>query len=188
MPQIIHRKTVHEGLLFDIERLLVPGEDGQEHAFEVLRHPGGVVIVPVLEDGRMLMIRNERVSVGQRLWELPAGKLEPNEDPKLAAGRELEEETGYRAARLKKLGEFFTTPGFCDELLHVYVAEGLERHVQRLDASEDIIVEHIASDEAVRRASAGELKDAKTVAAILMWHVEQLKTHATAGYRPSHPQ
>lgn len=178
MHQIIHRETVHEGPLFDIERLHVPGKDGGGHSFEVLRHPGGVMVVPVLEDGHILMIRNYRISAEERLWELPAGKLEMGENPEHAAGRELEEETGYRAARLTKIGEFFTTPGFCDELMRVFIADGLEHIGQRLEASEDIIVERVLAQEAVRKACMGELRDGKTIAGLLMWHVRQAKTQA----------
>jgi ADP-ribose pyrophosphatase len=162
-------ETVHEGSLFKVQVLSWTDERGQPIRREVVRHPGAVVIVPVLDADNVVMIRNYRVAVDDRLWEFPAGKLERDEEPERAALRELEEETGYRAASLRKLGEFYTSPGFADELMHAFVAEGLSLTSQRLEAGEDIKVEVIARDQALRMVHDGRLRDGKSIAALLMW-------------------
>jgi ADP-ribose pyrophosphatase len=112
--------------------------------------------------------------VGDRLWEFPAGKLEPGENPKDAAGRELEEETGYRAGSLRKLGEFFTSPGFTDELMRVFVAEDLTHVGQRLEQDEDIEVQTVSLSEVSAMIRDGRLRDGKSVAGLLLWQ-NQLK-------------
>jgi ADP-ribose pyrophosphatase len=169
-------ETVHEGSLFRVERLTWSDQQGRSIRREVVRHPGAVVIVPVLDRDHLVMIRNYRVAVDDRLWEFPAGKLESGEKPMLAAHRELEEETGYRAASVRKLGEFYTSPGFADELMHAYVAEGLSHVGQRLESGEEIDVEVIERSDALRMVHDGRLRDGKSIAALLMW------TSAPAGH------
>ena len=136
---------------------------------EVVRHPGAVLIVPRLDGDRLALVRNYRVAVMQRLWELPAGTLEPGEPPEIAAGRELEEETGYRAARIEHLGDFYTSPGFCDELMRVYTAEKLEFVGQRLEPHEDIEGGVVTVDEAMAMIDDGRIIDGKTIAALYLW-------------------
>jgi ADP-ribose pyrophosphatase len=136
---------------------------------EVVRHPGAVLIVPRLDGDRLALVRNYRVAVMQRLWELPAGTLEPGEPPEIAAARELEEETGYRAARIEHLGDFYTSPGFCDELMRVYTAEKLEFVGQRLEPHEDIEVGVVTVDEALAMIDDGRIIDGKTIAALYLW-------------------
>ncbi len=105
----------------------------------------------------------------QRLLELPAGTLERDEDPQHTAGRELEEETGYRAGRIHRLGEFYTSPGFADELMRVFVAEELAPGGQRLEPGEQIEVETVPCREALEMIDDGRIRDGKTIAALLMW-------------------
>jgi ADP-ribose pyrophosphatase len=116
------------------------------------------------------MIRNYRVAVDDRLWEFPAGKLEKGEVPAHAARRELEEETGYSASDIRSLGAFYTSPGFADELMHAFVAEGLSRVGQRLEVGEDIAVEIVPRADALQMIHDGRLRDGKSVAALLMWN------------------
>lgn len=167
-------ETTHRGSLFTVEVRHAQDEHGRSFTREIVRHPGAVLVLPVLDDGnnrRVVMIRNYRVAVDQRLWELPAGKLEPGEEPVAAAGRELIEETGYRAGRLTKLGEFYTSPGFADELIRVYLAESLNETEQALEAGEDIEVCVVDPDDAIAMTLDGRIRDGKTIAALLMWHL-----------------
>lgn len=120
------------------------------------------------------MIRNVRPCVDQELWELPAGTLDrPGEEPSAAALRELEEEAGYRAARLSPLCRFYSSPGITNELLRAYVATGLTRTCQRLDPTEQIRVEPIQMSEALAMIRQGRIVDAKTIVTILRWEMEQ---------------
>src|SRR5687768_5614517 len=123
---------------FHIERRPLTRHDGTTEYREVLVHPGSVVLLPLLDDGRVVLIKNERFSVGRTLWELPAGTREANEDPALCAARELEEETGYRAQTITPLFSFYPTPGVSDERMHAFVARGLVKTQQSLDPVERI--------------------------------------------------
>lgn len=172
----------HRGRLFNVELLEVKDAHGRVHVREVVRHPGAVLIVPVLDATRVVMIRNNRAAVGERLWEFPAGKLEKGEDPRDAAGRELEEETGFRAGTVRKLGEFYTSPGFTDELMRVFLAEGLSKFDQRLEADEDIEVEAVSLEEVAAMVRDGRLRDGKSIAGLHMWR-NQLKEHVGGGGR-----
>jgi ADP-ribose pyrophosphatase len=122
-----------------------------------------------LDGGRLVMVRNHRIAVDAELWELPAGTLEPPEDPEQAARRELEEETGYRPGRVRRLGEFYTSPGFCDELMRVFVAEDLQFIGQRLEGGERIEAEILAEAQALAMIDDGRIRDGKTIAGLLMW-------------------
>ncbi|UCD73924.1 MAG: NUDIX hydrolase [Phycisphaerales bacterium] len=169
----VRGQVAFSGRLFDVEVLVQTGPDGRIVQREVVRHPGAVVVIPVLEDRRLAMIRNYRVATGERLWELPAGKLERGEDPQLAALRELEEETGYRARAIDKLGEFYTSPGFADELIRAFLAEDLEQVGQCLEAGEDIELERLPLERVLAMIDRGEIRDAKTIAALYLWERRQ---------------
>ncbi len=164
MPDEITVHRAYEGRLFTVEVL-----GTAPVSREVVRHPGAVLIVPRLEGDRLALVRNYRVAVGRRLWELPAGALEPGEAPEAAAGRELEEETGYRAANIAHLGDFYTSPGFCDELMRVFTADGLEFVGQRLETHEDIEVGELSVDETIAMIDDGRIVDGKTIAAMYLW-------------------
>jgi len=123
----------------------------------------------VIGERSLIMIRNYRVAVDEELWEFPAGKLEPGEKPERAATRELEEETGYRSGRLRALSEFYTSPGFTDELMHVFVAEELTLVGQRLEPGEEITVDRIAVEDALAMVHDGRLRDGKSIAGLLTW-------------------
>jgi ADP-ribose pyrophosphatase len=136
---------------------------------EVVRHPGAVLIVPRLDEDRLVLVRNYRIAVADRLWEFPAGTLEKGEAPEAAAGRELEEETGYRAARIRHLAEFYTSPGLSDELMRVFAADELEFVGQRLEPHEDIQVGVVSIDETMSMIDDGRIIDGKTIAAMHLW-------------------
>lgn len=132
---------------------------------EVVVHPGAVTILALLEGDRVVLIRNFRFAVGRELLELPAGTLEPPEPPVECAARELQEETGYVAGRLEPLGEFYTTPGFTDEHMHVFLATDLKPGSQALDTTEQIRVEILPLADALAATADGRIVDAKTIAA-----------------------
>lgn len=143
--------------------------DGRSVDKTFVTHPGGVVLLPLVDDETVLMVRNYRVTLQQWLWELPAGTLEPPEEPRDCAARELREETGYEAGRIEPFIEFHTAPGFCDELLRVFVARDLRHVGQDLMADECMTVEEVPLSRAVEQACRGELRDAKTIAALCAW-------------------
>ncbi|MHC4995999.1 MAG: NUDIX hydrolase [Planctomycetota bacterium] len=169
--RIESRQTVFTGVKFTVEALKMRLPDGRRVDRELVVHPGAVVILGLLDDGRVVMIRNTRFAVGQTLWELPAGTLEPGEDPSLCAGRELIEETGYEATSIEKLCEFYATPGICTELMHAYVATGLRFVGQDLEETEQIEVCPVKMSELERMIEAGEVRDAKTLATVLRYRL-----------------
>lgn len=146
---------------------LEPG--GPEIAKHVVEHPGAVVVVPALDDDRVCLIRNHRVAVGETLIELPAGTLEPPEPPAVAAERELQEETGYRAERFRPLGAFYMSPGILNERMHVFLAEGLSPGDPAREPGEEIENLVVPRDEALAMAADGRIADAKSIAALFLW-------------------
>jgi ADP-ribose pyrophosphatase len=154
---------------FRIERVVQTTPDGSRHVREVVRHPGAVVILPLLDDGRLCFVRNYRVAVRQTLIELPAGTLEPDEPPGETALRELAEETGYRAGRMMHLLTFCMSPGILDEQMHLYLAEQLQPGPMALEAGEDIQPLLCTWDEALEMSRRGEIRDAKTLVALLYY-------------------
>lgn len=141
---------------------------------EVVRHPGAVCILPILEppsSGRpasLVLIRNHRFTIDRELWELPAGTLERGEDPARCAGRELEEETGYRPARVIPLGTFYTTPGMTDEVMHAFAATDLTYIGQGLEEDERIVPRVILAPEALAMIDRSELTDAKSIVTLVL--------------------
>ena len=164
----VGHQHIYSGRIYDVERYDVELETGARAVREVIRHPGGACVVAVDAQDCLLMVRQFRFPAGRELLELPAGKLEPNEDPMTAALRELEEETGFRTDRLELLSAALPTPAYCSEVLYIYLAGALERTAQHLDADEHLSVERIPFDTAVRMVRAGEIPDAKTQIGILL--------------------
>jgi len=152
-----------------VERVTLMGTDGSETGRIVLRHPGSVVILPVLDDGRVVLIRNSRQAIGESLLELPAGTVEGGDAPEAQAHRELQEETGYRATKLEKLIEFLPCPGISDERMHAYLAQQLETGPQQLDPTEEIEVVPMAVEKLKEEMARGGIQDAKTLAVVLWW-------------------
>ncbi len=167
------RKRLLSTRLFAVEHREYPGPDGAVIGRDVVVHPGAVVILPVLSDGRFVLIRNYRYTVERELWELPAGTREPDESPAATARRELEEETGYRADSVEPLLTFFTSPGVLTEQMHAFVATGLAHVGQKLMADERIRVSPVAAGEARRMLVEGEFADAKTIAVLGIYFAKQ---------------
>ncbi|NIL98887.1 MAG: NUDIX domain-containing protein [Planctomycetales bacterium] len=163
------RELLLETRKFRVVRIVRPWPDGQVRHREIVEHPGAVTIVPLVDADHVCLIRNFRVTVGQSLLELPAGTLEPGEDPATTAGRELAEETGYRAAHLQKLCRFFVSPGVLNEIMHLFVASQLTPGTAALAEGEHIEPQVVPWSEAVRMAVDGTIQDAKTILGLLYY-------------------
>ena len=162
-------EVLYQAKRFRVERVTHESPDGTRNAKDIVRHPGAVTIMPLLDDGRICFVENYRAAVGERLVELPAGTLEPPEEPVKTALRELAEETGYRAAHLELLTTFYMSPGILDERMYVYAATGLVAGEMALEAGEDIRIALFTWDEAVEMIRDGRIRDAKSVAALLYY-------------------
>jgi len=160
---------LYHGRIFDITREQHRMPDGRESTFEFLRHPGGCAVLPVMADGRLLLIRQFRPSIGDTVCEIPAGRLEPGEDPATCVRRELVEEVGYRAARLESLGFIYSSIGFCDEKIYLFVASDLEQTETALEPDEFIEPLVVGLDTALTMIADGEISDAKTQVALLRY-------------------
>ena len=148
-----------------VDTALLP--NGSSATREVVEHPGGVCVAALTEDGYLLFVRQFRYPYQKVLLELPAGKLDPGEDPLEAGKRELREETGAEAARYESLGELYPSPGYCGEIIHMYAATGLTFGQMSPDEDEFLEVEKIPLEEAARMVLDNEIADAKTQAAVL---------------------
>ncbi|MFN3486144.1 MAG: NUDIX hydrolase, partial [Planctomycetota bacterium] len=143
--------------------------NGRRTTIHVVEHPGAVAILPVFENGDVLLLRQFRPSVGKELFEIPAGTLEPGERPLATARREIVEETGYRARSWRKLATFYTAPGFCTELMHLYVARDLRPAQAQGDPDEIIRTARMPLPRALELARRGRVRDAKSLVGLL-WY------------------
>ena len=141
--------------------------DGRRVKVRAVRHPGAVAVVPVDDDGKVVLIKQYRPTIGDWLIEIPAGNLEPGESPEECAKRELLEEAGVEAGELRKVMELYLAPGYSDEVLHVFVAKRLSFKEARPTEEELLEVVHVGLEDAVKMVMKGEVRDAKTVASLL---------------------
>lgn len=156
-------QTIYKGRVVTLNLETVTLPNGLSVELEVVRHPGAAAIVPLKNHETVILIRQYRLAAGGYIYEIPAGKLHPGEDPAHCAMRELEEEIGYRAGRLDKVATFFTAPGFTDEVMHLYVARDLARGTQALDGDEVLEVVDIPLEKAMAYILDGTIRDAKTI-------------------------
>ena len=164
----MNRREIFTGRIFTVslEEHRLP--DGRQADFELVRHPGGAAVLPILADGRVVLLRQFRPAAGGIVWEIPAGRLEPGEVPVDCVARELAEEAGYRAARLEPLGELLPAVGFCTERVHLFLARDLSAVPQALEPDEYLEVVPLPAAEALALVDRGEIPDAKTQLALLL--------------------
>ena len=167
--EVLRNRRVYDGKLFqvDVEDVRLPS--GRESVREIVRHPGAVALLVVDPDGKLLLVRQYRRPVDRQLLEIPAGTREAGEDAETCARRETQEETGYQAAHVERLGGFYSAPGFCTELLDCYLCTDLSDSDLRPEEDEDLSLERMSVAEAWQAAARGEITDAKTLAALLLY-------------------
>ena len=161
-------RKVYEGKRINVHRDLVKQPDGTEVVRELVTLADAAAIVPLTSEGGVVLISQLRYPVGDYLWEIPAGVLDGEEEPEACARRELEEETGYKPGVLTYLGRIYTSPGVCSEIIHLYLAEKLERGKANLDHGEIIKPKIIGFSEVLDMIDRGEITDAKTICAIFL--------------------
>lgn len=166
-------QTIYNGRIFTLQIETITLPKGGELRAEIIRHPGSVVIIPVTDDGSIILVRQYRHAIGRWAWELPAGSLKPGEIVEVAARRECHEETGKVAGRLEALGSFYPTPGYCDELMNFYRATELrdrrpDDEAAMQDEDEDIEAEAFAPEAIRTMIGGGEIIDLKTLAGLAL--------------------
>jgi ADP-ribose pyrophosphatase len=156
-------RNIYKGKVVTLNIDTVTLPNGITVDLETIRHPGAAAVVPMKDDDTVVLIRQFRHAAGGFIYEIPAGKLNPGEDPVACASRELEEEIGYRAEKLDLLASIFTAPGFADEVIHIYTATGLTQGRQQLDQDEVLEVVPLSLAETVDMIADGRIRDAKTI-------------------------
>lgn len=175
IEKTISTKTIFEGRIIDVVVEDVQLPNGKTSKREIVKHPGAVAIIAVTNDNKIVMVEQYRKALERALVEIPAGKLEKGEEPIVCARRELEEETGYHCEKLKHLTSFYTSPGFADELVHLFVAEELVKLQESAELDEDEFVDilELTLDEAISFMSENKIYDAKTAYAIQYLQLKQ---------------
>lgn len=164
--KVLSSELVYRGRAVTIRKVAVEMPTGRRSSRVIIEHPGSVAVVPLLDDGRVVLIRQFRLAAGGVIWEVPAGHIERGDDPEACARRELEEETGYRAGKVERLFEAYLSPGSSTELMRFFLATGLEKAEQRTEEDEMISVEPVGVEKVLRMIASNEIRDAKSIAAI----------------------
>lgn len=171
----IGRELVHKGAIIDVYTDHMEFSNGHRADWDFIHHDGAAAVVPVLPDGRILMVKQYRNALDRETLEIPAGKLDASDEPGLeCAGRELEEETGYRSDELDWLITLRTTVAFCNEKIEIYVARNLQISKQNLDEDEFVDVKAYTLEELKEKIYTGVIQDSKTIAALLAYEVKYL--------------
>ena len=166
--ELLGSEVIHKGhaIILRVDNLRTP--DGRTVKYDIIEHHGSVIIIPVDENGNIYFVRQYRHAAGLEMLELPAGTLEPGEEPAFCAAREVREETGMEAANIKEIGSFYLAPGYSSEFMHVFLATGLSHNPLEADADEFLSVETISLPDALKLVANGGLSDAKSLAALLL--------------------
>ncbi len=159
----VSSKTVFEGKIIDVQLDMVSLPNGELAQRDIVRHPGGVGIVAITDDNKIIMVKQFRKPIEKAIYEIPAGKLDKNEDVEVCGRRELKEETGATATNFEYLGFMYPSPGFVDEVTHMYLATGLDFGEKQLDEDEFLDVEYFSIDDVLKMIMNNEINDAKTV-------------------------
>jgi len=167
------RVVIYKGRIVELNVETVTLPNGATAELEVIHHPGAAAVVPLKDDGTVVLIRQYRHAIGGYIYEIPAGKLRPGEDPRDCAARELEEEIGYRASSLELLISFFTTPGFTDEVIHMYIGTGLTPGTQNLGDDEVLELLEIPLEKTIALIRDGTIRDAKTIVGLQMVYLKR---------------
>lgn len=166
-PQVISSTPRFQGRIFSVRTDEIRFDDGATARLDIVEHPGSYAVIATPSTEQIVLVRQYRHPLGREVWEIPAGTAEPGEGIVEGAMRELAEETGYRASRARKLGTIFMTPGFCNEVMHLIHADGLQPGAQKLDDDERIVVQTFTIAQAESLLASGEIVDAKTLLALL---------------------
>lgn len=169
---LLGAERMYDGRVIDLDVDTVRFPDGSIGRLEMIRHPGASAVVPFLDppsapDPRVLLLRQFRHAADGYLWEIPAGRLDAGEDPETCARRELREEAGCDATSVERLSTIYTTPGFTDEIIHLYMAQGLVEKTTAREADEFMEVHPLRWSEVLRMISQGEIRDGKTLVGLL---------------------
>ncbi|MBC5637134.1 NUDIX hydrolase [Ornithinibacillus hominis] len=172
----INSKTIYDGKVVKLQVDDVRLPNGQQAKRELIKHPGAVSVIPITKDNKIVLVEQYRKPLEKSIIEIPAGKLEPGEVPEITAMRELEEETGYTTSHLTKVTSFYTSPGFANELMHIYLAKDLEKLTvpKALDEDEFVEVLEVTLEEAKKLVEEQRIHDAKTNYAILYLDTQEL--------------
>jgi len=165
----ITEEIIYHGRILDLAREVHSMPDNRESSFEIIHHPGGAAALPILEDGRLLLIRQFRPAIQDYIYEIPAGRLEIGETPASCVERELQEEIGYRPGHLESLGYVYSSVGFCNEQIHLFIATDLQQTQTAHEPDEFIEPLVVTLDDALEMISAGTITDAKTQIALLRY-------------------
>ena len=166
LEQRISSRRLYDGRILNLRVDEVKVEDGKFTSREIVEHRGAAAIVPLLTGSEVILVRQYRYAVSAELLEIPAGTLEPGEEPEDCARRELEEETGYTCEAISKVLECFVAPGYSTEKIHIYLAKGLTKTRTRMEEDEKINVECLPFETALDKIRLGEIQDAKTIAGL----------------------